>query len=278
MSIVTFWSPYQRSGSTSNMISVAYMIGLSERLRSLVMHMDYAGESCELGMAIRETNADFVMDQLSTTGWDAMFRLYSSGSLTKEKFRDCTVPLLKNQLDLLPGKYRLPFTGEMDLSSKHISSIFKITDAAYDLILLDAGSGESWERDIMKDSDVVVVNLNQNMREVEQFFTNTKWKQELEQKKMIISLGLYDRDSNCTPANIKRRFGYRDPILPIPYCSPYRDAWNRRDIGTYIHQTINMDKKSGEMGELAASLRELSKIIMESAGLRSIIKQLERGA
>ncbi|WP_160031923.1 hypothetical protein [Paenibacillus sp. An7] len=278
MSIVTFWSPYKRSGTTSNMMSVAYMIGLSERVRSLVMHMDYAGESGELGMPVRETNTDFVMDQLSTTGWDAMYRLYSSGSLTKEKFRDCTIPLLRNQLDLLPGKYRLPVTGELDLGPKQISPIFKIANAAYDLILLDAGNGESKEREIMKDSDVVVVNLNQNMREVERFFTNTKWKQEWEQKKIIISLGLYDRDSNCTPANIKRRFGYKDPILPIPYCSPYRDAWNRRDIGTYIHQTINMDKKTGEMGELAASIRELSKLITESAGLRSILKQLERGA
>lgn len=278
MSIVTFWSPYQRSGTTSNMIAVAYMIGLSQRLRSLVMHMDYAGESCELGMPIRETNTDFLMDHLSTTGWDAMFRLYSSGSLTKEKFRDCTIPLLKNQLDLLPGKYRLPFLGERDIGTKQISSISKITNEAYDLVLIDAGSGQRLERDILKDSDVVVINLNQNMREIEHFFIDTKWKQDLEQKKIIITLGLYDRDSNCTPANIKRRFGYRDPILPIPYCSPFRDAWNRRDVGTYIHQTMNLDKKSGEMGELATSIRELSKIIMESAGLRSILKQLERGA
>lgn len=278
MSIVTFWSPYPRSGTTSNMISVAYMIGLSQRIRSLVMHMDFAGESCESGMPLRDTNAEFVMDHLSTTGWDAMYRLYSSGSLSKEKFRDCTVPLLKNELDLLPGKYRLPFKEEGRTDTKQLSSIFEITNLAYDLTLLDAGSGERWGRDIVKDSDVVVINLNQNMREIETFFTNTKWKQELEQKKIIISLGLYDPDSNCTPVNIKRRFGYRDPILPIPYCSPYRDAWNRRDIGTYIHQTMNLDKKNGEMGELAASIRELSKIIMESAGLRSILKQLERGA
>ncbi|WP_211747855.1 hypothetical protein [Paenibacillus sp. Marseille-Q4541] len=278
MSNVTFWSPFQRSGTTSNLISVAFMIGLTQRLRVLAMHVDYAGDSLEAGLPIREPNADFFMNNLSTTGWDAMYRLYSSGSLTKEKFRDCTTPLLKNQLDLLPGRYKQTVLEESLFNGHHVSSISKLANEAYDLVLLDAGNGKRMEREIVKDSDVMVVNLNQNMRELEHFFRDAKWKQDFEQKKVIITLGLYDRESNCTPGNIKRRFGYKDPIVPIPYCTPYREAWNRRETGAYVHQTMNLDKKNGEMGEHATSIRELSKIIMESAGLRSILKQLERGA
>lgn len=278
MSIITFWSPYKRSGSTSNMIAAAYMIGLTQRIRTLTMHMDLAGESCESGLPIRDPNTDFLMDHLSTTGWDAMYRLFSSGSLTKEKLRDCSVPLLRNQLDLLPGRYRHLFIGEDSISAHELTHILKISKEAYDLILLDAGSGQLPDPEIVKSSDVIIINLNQNMRELEHFFLDNKWKQDVMQHKVIISLGLYDDDSNCSPVNVKRRFGYRGPIISIPYSSSFRDAWNRREIGSYIHQTMDLDKKSGQIGDYAASIRELSKLILEYAGVRNRIKQLERGA
>lgn len=277
MSSVVFWSPVQGRGTSSHLFSSALMIALSHHVRLLTMHTDIEGSSIEAALPLKDNTANHITNLITTTGWDALLRLYISGSLTRDKFRDCTVPLYR-QLDMLPGARGQNYSDIKDAYINYVSPLLKAANEAYDLVLLDAGNQIRMERNLLKDVDVVIINLDQNLRVLERYLDNKEIIKDLEDKKVIVTLGQYDPESSCTISNIKRRFGYKGQMIGIPYCTEYKDAWNRRDVSSYMQQNMNLDKKNGRKGEHAASIRELAKAIMDNAGLRTILKQLERGA
>ncbi|SFS58180.1 hypothetical protein [Paenibacillus sp. 453mf] len=277
MSTVVFWSPVNGRGTSSHLILSALMITLTHHVRVLSMHMNKNGDSIEAALPVREESMDHMTNIFAITGWDALLRLHLSGNLTRDKFRDYTVPLSR-QLDLLPGARVQSSLDVNEEYAKYIPSVLKTASEVYDLVMLDAGNRDRMERDMMKDADVVVVNLDQNLRVLENYFGDTELKEQLESKKVIVTVGQYDADSHCTVNNIKRRFNYKHPVVAVPYCTEFKDAWNRRDVPSYLQQNMNLDKKNGQRGEHASSIRELAKCIMDNAGLRTILKQLERGA
>ncbi|MCM3126690.1 hypothetical protein ACFQ3J_03350 [Paenibacillus provencensis] len=277
MSTVVFWSPVNGRGTSSHLILSALMITLTHHVRVLSMHMNKNGDSIEAALPVREESMDHMTNIFTITGWDALLRLHLSGNLTRDKFRDYTVPLSR-QLDLLPGARVQSSLDVNEEYAKYIPSVLKTASEVYDLVMLDAGNRDRMERDMMKDADVVVVNLDQNLRVLENYFGDTELKEQLESKKVIVTVGQYDADSHCTVNNIKRRFNYKHPVVAVPYCTEFKDAWNRRDVPSYLQQNMNLDKKNGQRGEHASSIRELAKCIMDNAGLRTILKQLERGA
>lgn len=277
MSTVVFWSPVNGRGTSSHLILSALMITLTHHVRVLTMHTHRAGDSIEAALPVREDSMDHMTSIFATTGWDALLRLYLSGSLTRDKFRDYTVPLSR-QLDLLPGARMQNGIDVNEEYAKYMPSVLKTASEVYDLVMLDAGNRDRMEREMLKDADVVVINLDQNLRVLENYFGDTELKKDLENKKVIVTVGYYDADSHCSINNMKRRFNYKHPVIGVPYCTEFKDAWNRRDVPSYLQQNMNLDKKNGQRGEHASSIRELAKCIMDNAGLRTILKQLERGA
>jgi hypothetical protein len=93
-----------------------------------------------------------------------------------------------------------------------------------------------------------------------------------------VVINKYDPHSRATISNIRRRFKYKGSISAIPYTTGYLDAMNRRDVAKYLQLESLSENKDTRKGSFAASMSELARLIMDGAGMRTVLKRLERGA
>ncbi|MEK4660424.1 hypothetical protein MHH93_00930 [Priestia sp. FSL H7-0729] len=276
MSTITFWSPFAGTGCTSSTLISAYAMALHYRTRVLLVNAGLAGTGTEAALPSKDTDsADFVFS-FEEGGWDAIERLHSSGSLNKHNLRDYTKPLLKERLDFLTGRI-----DEMERSpQEHDETVKKLLNVAneyYDLVLLDADHADADSQLKLQHADYVVINLDQNMRNLELFFEEIL-PERLNKQNMHVVINKYDSHSRATLSNIRRQFRYKGTISAIPYTTGYLDAMNRRDVARYLQLESLTEDKDIRKGSFAASMSELARLIMDGAGMRTVLKRLERGA
>lgn len=276
MSIISFWSPFAGTGTTSNALISAYAMALHYRTRILLVNTGATGSSIEAALPPTEIEDADSLFRFEEGGWDAIERLYISGSLNKHNLRDYTKPLLKERLDLLTGRIN-----QMERSPKEyretLKTLLQVANEYYDLVLLDAGSSSVNESLLLEQADYVVVNLSQNMRELEMFFEQIL-PNYLSDQKVHLVLNKYDPNAKATISNIRRRFRYKGSISILPYTTGFLDAVNRRDAAAYLHLEGLSDNRNVRKGSFTASMAELARLIMDGAGMRTALKRLERGA
>jgi hypothetical protein len=209
-------------------------------------------------------------------GWDAVERLHISGSLGKHNLKDYAKPLLRDRLDLLTGRIN-----QMERTPKeHIETLKALLEVAneyYDMVLLDVDREGMDATVLLAQADYVVVNLTQNMRDLELFFEHIK-PDNLSNQNMHVVINKYDPQARATLNNIRRRFRYKGSISIVPYTTAFLDAVNRRDTATYLQLEGLSDSRDLRKGSMAASMAELARLIMDGAGMRTVLKRLERGA
>ncbi|WP_124115272.1 hypothetical protein [Paenibacillus xylanexedens] len=276
MSTITFWSPFAGSGCTSSTLTSAYAMALHYRTRVLLVNAGLVGTGTEAALPSNEMDSTDSVFTFEEGGWDAIERLHSSGSLNKHNLRDYTKPLLKERLDFLTGRMN-----EMECSlQEHGETVKKLLNVAneyYDLVLLDADQSGVDSQLMLQQADYVVINLDQNMRNLELFFEEIMPERMNNQNKHVV-INKYDPHSRATISNIRRRFKYKGTISAIPYTTGYLDAMNRRDVAKYLQLESLSENKDTRKGSFAASMSELARLIMDGAGMRTVLKRLERGA
>ncbi|WP_145410308.1 ParA family protein [Paenibacillus xylanexedens] len=276
MSIISFWSPFAGTGTTSNALISAYAMALHYRTRILLVNTGATGSSVEAALPPTEIEDADSLFRFEEGGWDAIERLYISGSLNKHNLCDYTKPLLKERLDLLTGRIN-----QMERSPKEyretLKTLLQVANEYYDLVLMDAGSSAVNESLLLEQADYVVVNLSQNMRELEVFFEHIL-PNYLSGQKVHLVLNKYDPNAKASISNIRRRFRYKGSISILPYTTGFLDAVNRRDAAAYLLLEGLSDNKNVRKGSFTASMAELARLIMDGAGMRTALKRLERGA
>ena len=96
----------------------------------------------------------------------------------------------------------------------------------YDIVLVDLDDNieNEIQKTIMHQSDIVVVNIGQRLRDIERF---SELKQEipmLQTKKAILMIGKYDKFSKYNAKNITRYLGEKNKIQTIPYNTLFFEA------------------------------------------------------
>ncbi|TVX85652.1 hypothetical protein FPZ44_25030 [Paenibacillus agilis] len=218
------------------------------------------------------------MYDYSDTGIDALERLIRSQRLTPESVRNNTISLERNRLDLLLGTMKQ--NEELyDGLSKVIQDIFHTAGQYYHSVLVDLhhGNKNMITNALLESSDLVVVNLSQNMNQLEQFFEKEDWPAALDNKKMIIVLGHYDPKSKYTITNIKRHFKVQVPMFAVPYCSSFKDACNDKDILGWFIKNQNINKKHPNY-YFMSEVRKIAKAVLDEVGVNTQLKNIERGA
>ncbi|MBR2565606.1 MAG: hypothetical protein IKE29_13405 [Paenibacillus sp.] len=276
MSTVTFWSPFSEMGCSSSALIGAYAMAIQYRTRVLLVNTGLANSGIEAGLHREEKVSNDVVYSFEENGWDAVERLFLSGSLSKHNLRDYTKPLMKDRLDLLTGSMN---RGERTTNENRrlLKTLLEAANQCYDLVLLDAGSTSVDSLYMVQHSDYVVVVLNQDMRHLDMFFKQILPEQ-LSENKLHILINKYDSHSRASLSNIKRSFRYKESLSAIPYQTGFLDAMNRRDVARYLQLENWSEKKDVRKGSFSDGMSELARLVMDGAGMRTVLKRLERGA
>jgi MinD-like ATPase involved in chromosome partitioning or flagellar assembly len=237
---IVFWSNvHGQSGTTSNLMAIAVMSTLLYQYKNLVTQTHFNMNNLEVPLVSTSSKADkeFFMD----LGIDALARCIKSAPLDAEVFESCSISLLDKQLNLLPGTTkdnREIFENDI---SKTIFGILQAASKYHDFVFIDTNSGKNeLTMKIIKDSDIVIVCLNQNKSMLEDYSRNY----EIQDKKVFYLIGNYDYHSRYNLHNLRKCFSWlkNDNSAIIPYNTEYMDAQSDGQVISYLLKNMDCDK------------------------------------
>ncbi|OAB44538.1 hypothetical protein [Paenibacillus glacialis] len=273
MGQIAFWSPVGgQAGITANMSAVATVISIEYMTKTLISHTQWENPVLESTFIRDKVIGEGDMNY-STSGIDALERLVRSKKLTPELVRDFTIPILTNRLDLMTG------TTKPDGSiSDVVNRIFDAAKQFYDVSLIDVENGldNSLTNAVLQNSDVIVVNLNQNLSVLQKFFRGSEFNEVLKDQEYIIVLGQYDRNSKYNVGNIKRTFKCDKPMYTIPHNTGFMDAINDATVVEFFLKNKNI-RSGNDNYHFIEEVRGFAKGILSASGIDTKIYS-ERGA
>jgi len=257
--LVAFWSPlHGQCGNTLNMASVGSWIATNYVFKILLMHNQY--EKSNLESAFRSENN---LERYGQKGIDGIEKCVRSSNFCPTDFQDFTEEIVLDRLYLMQGSNKVN-TYDKERLSQAIQFILNCGRNFYDLMLSDVNSGTLHEltNKVMNDADIVVVNLNQNIKLLKGFFSGVERHKALsETKKFILVLGNYNPNSKYTAKYIKKLFNYKDDIYTIPYNIDILDSHNDHLVHEFFCSNNDVDKKD-ENYYFISEVKRLSMRIM----------------
>ena len=187
------------------------------------------------------------------TGINGLLKLAESNRITPEIIHDYTKIIFKNRLEVLYSPNNI-------IEGQKLMNTFKniIINASkyYDYVIVDLQKGLNFssQLEILDISEVVVANINQSIKEIEEFI-NTKELKNL-WKKVIWNISRYDEKSKYNSKNLIRKILKKQMIYEIPYNTLVHDAV---ESGDFIELLIRLKtlRDDGENRILMKKVEEL---------------------
>lgn len=237
---VTFWSNVQgQGGTTSNLLAVAVMSTLLYQYKIMVIQTHFNLNNLEASLvSTLKSDREVFMD----LGIDALTRYIKSAPLDKEVIESCSISLLNKHLNLLPGTLKDNRNIYENDMNKTIKGILRAASKYHDFVFIDTNSGiNDLSMKIIKDSDIVVVCLNQNKRILEDYVNISK----IGGKKVFYLIGNYDYYSRYNLYNLRKSFSWlkNNNSAIIPYNTEYMDAQSDGQVIQFMLKNMDCDKE-----------------------------------
>lgn len=258
---VSFWSNYHQLGTTDNLVAIALYMALKYRLRILLAHNHFDRSTLETAFIDKSYMEHSLMD-FSETGIDALSRFIKFNKLEKNAISSYTTTVLKNRLDILTGTRNKNKSIYQNNLKETIGLILQSAVEYYDLVFIDTAPGDSEiSQKIIRNSDLIVVNLCQNPIVIENFMEN--YADYLE--KALIILGKYDVNSRFGIKRIRKHFNLKN-VYAIPYNIEFADACIESRAVDYIIKNLETDKYDLHNGFIAC-VAEVAESILNTLGM-----------
>lgn len=245
---IVSWSPMKgQGGTTSNTAALASMFSLEYEATNLITHTEPAKSNLE-SMFGKEFEDEFIFNGVS-----ALKRLAKSGMITHENIHNYVETVFKNRLDILCN------TDNSNLSEKFMQALIPILKDAYGLVWVDTSSGMSSETslELVKDSDLLLLNLPQNKFALDAFFSSCQGV--IPEENVIVLIGMHD-ESILPIRKIKKEYGIEHPVFPVPYSSDFKNSSNKLMLPKFFYQN-SVNNKDNHNSPFISALRDVNKEI-----------------
>lgn len=268
---VSFWSNSHQLGTTYNMAAVAVLAALEYRLRILMAHTHFDRSTLEAAFVEKRYMRSELTD-LSDTGIDALSRSIKFNKLEKDEIASFSTTILKNRLDLLIGTRNTNREIYVNNLKNAIGLILQSATLYYDLVLIDTAPGKNEiSSRILEQSDLILVNLSQNVHVLEDFL---KAGEEFKDK-MLILLGKYDENSRYNLKAIRKKFGVMQ-VQAIPYDIGFADACADSRVVDFFIKNLPVDKEDIHF-PFIQGVRNTVEAILNRVGIDAAQKKIQAG-
>lgn len=230
MAIITFWSDGNKeTGKTLSLAAVSTYISMQNTYKTLLFNTEYSDDTLERCFFERkkQKRAEIDLNDRAdlAAGISGLSKAILSNKTSPEIIKNYTKTIFRNRLEILTeGKITLD---DYEKQKNTYREIIKIANKYYNLVFVDLSGtiNEPNVRAILEISDLVVVNLPQNLKKIDQFMELKKQTHLFNNNKTVILLGKCDEKSKYNSKNASRYMGIKD-VLPITYNTQFLEASN----------------------------------------------------
>lgn len=250
MPIITFWSNEKNeTAQTLSMAAVATYMAIEHNYKILILstkNNDKTLEECfwDLNKStnlIKEIagNKKVALD----SGIDGLIKIIASNKTSPEIITNYTRIVFKDRLDVL-------FSTETNTEQEYAQikkvypEVLKTASQYYDLVFVDLNKGldEEYNREILEMSDVIIANLTQRLKLINEFAKLREKEQFLSKRNIMLLLGRYDKFSKYSAKNITRFYHMKKEPGVVPYNTLFFEACSEGKIADFFLRMRNLDK------------------------------------
>lgn len=238
MSVVTFWSnSKEQTGQTVSIVAIATYMAIEHNYRILIVSTAYKDENLgncfwqpkkikkNLGLFGPNTSIDL------EDGISGLTKIMKSNKLSPETIANYTKIIFKEERLEVLQSFKGAKNDYADVK-KAYPEIIKLASSYYDLVFVDLDrkiEGDITEQ-ILKDSNLIVTNLNQRLTCINDFMQMREKNNILKNKKSLILINRYDRFSKYNVKNISRYIGEKNKVSTIPYNTLFFEACEEASV------------------------------------------------
>ncbi len=269
MAIITFWSNEKNeTAQTLSMAAVATYMAIEHNYKILILSTKYQDktlEECFWDLSkskalIREITGNKKVSLDS--GIDGLIKIIASNKTSPEIVTNYTRIVFKDRLDVLFSTEESKTEEEYMGVKKIYPEIIKTANQYYDLVFVDLNKGldEEYNKEILEMSDVIMVNLTQRLRLINDFAKLREEEEFLKKRNIMLLLGRYDKFSKYSVKNIARFYHMKKEPLDVPYNTLFFEACSEGKIADFFLRMHNLDKADrnavfiGEVKKIAESI------------------------
>lgn len=238
MAIISFWSEGDReAGKTASLAAIATQISIDNTYKTLIFNAEYNDSSLEecFWPPKKPKKEAFMLGNRAdlATGTTGVAKAILSNKTSPEIIKYYTKTIYKDRLELLTEDN---ITQEDYQNQRRTyKEIAKIANRYYNLVLVDISGSpeESITRSILEESDIVVVNLPQNIKKINEYLELKRTNKVFNTEKTIVLIGRCDKNSKYNAKNLSRQTNIRD-LYPVPYNTQFLEAINEGKITEFF--------------------------------------------
>ena len=251
MAIITFRSnEMKETGQTLSLVATATQMAIEHNHKILIVSTNFKDVTLE--------NCFWELDRLNkpvTTGKDHMaavgvdsgveglIKVLVSNKTSTDIVKNYSRTLLRDRLDILMSPKTENYKEYIQLASNY-AEILRSADRYYDLVFVDLTSrmDESVAQSILDVSDVVVLNITQRLKNINDFLELKQTDDFYKRRNIMLLLGRYDAHSKYNIKNVTRYLREKRNILAVPYNTLYFEACSEGKVIDYFLKLKNIDE------------------------------------
>lgn len=250
MSIVTFWSNTKKqTAQTMSLAAIANSMAIEHNYKILIISTIYNDDTLELCFGGLDNNKKILKKLMQNTtvavdnGIEGLSKMAYSGRMTPEIIQNYTRIVYKNRLEILYGYKEIedrPTKEEYLKIRGKYKEIIQNASKFYDMVFVDVDKGleDDFVKQILKISDVVVINTEQKIGMINEI--NELIHSELRNENFILNIGRFDSYSKYSIKNISRYLGMKRDISVIPYNTLYFEAASEESVADLFLKIRNV--------------------------------------
>lgn len=237
MAVISFWSNgKEETGKSASIAAITTFLSIQHNYKILVIdtkYSNYSYQDCywQEDKTNKLLNANNVNIEHGISG---LTKAILSNKTSPEIITNYTKIVFKDRLEVLTDP-EISKT-EYEKSKRIFREIAKIASKYYDLVFVDIDNDleENIKDSLLEVSDLVVVNLQQKMRIINEYLEIKKENHILQEKETIPLLGRYDKHSKYNTKNIARYIREKRGVYAIPYNTLFFEACGEGKVADFF--------------------------------------------
>lgn len=250
MAIITFYSTdYKETGQTVSMASIITHMAIKHNYKMLAIATSFRDSSLENCFWKQENESNTGSRLLNSnlvgvgSGIEGLTKVLVSNRSSENIVTDYAKVVFKDRLEILSSP-QAKFYSEYKNVCESYPVVIEASKRNYDLVFVDLSKRvpENIRKQILQMSDIIIINLNQGLRTIEEFIDLREKEEIYRQENVMISIGKYDRFSKYNEKNVTRFLKEKSLLSVIPYNTLFFEACTEAKLPDFFLKLRNVDE------------------------------------
>lgn len=266
MAVITFCSnEIKETGQTLSMAAIASYMSIEHNYKILMISTgfnDLTLENCFWEYnKIRSTGGVLKQDVGTiglVSGVEGLIKALNTNRTNTEIVRNYSKIVLKNRLDVLLSPNTRSYQEYVEIA-KYYTEILQTANKFYDFVFVDLSKRMPPKEvtEILQTSDIIVMNLTQRLRTIDDFIALRENSEFYRRKNIILNIGRYDKFSKYNDKNITKYLREKQQVSVVPYNTLFFEACSE---GTVIDLLLKLRSITDDTDRNVMFVKELKNL------------------